>query len=378
MFRIPFLLLVGILLGSGAAAAEEGCVTLDCHASYGKAAYVHAPVEDDCTSCHELVSKQHPQGKSDFRLVATGADLCYLCHESKVAEARDHEPVKMGRCTACHAVHGSENEYLLVKPTVKLCLKCHTSKRPLEKMDNLHPVLLAEGCTVCHDPHTAKYPELLPKQGIDFCGDCHAAITAAAKSAKNQHGAMEGGCVACHDPHGTGNRRMFPTREEVFCASCHEEMGEFVARARHQHQPVAEGICWGCHDPHGSDYFRLLKASYPEPFYTGFDEDNYQLCFMCHDSQAFLYERTSELTGFRNGDRNLHFLHVNKVAKGRVCKTCHGVHGADQIKLVKSRIPGFGRWEIPINLQPGVDGATCTVGCHKPKTYDRSQPYPND
>ncbi len=339
---------------------------------------MHDPVRTDCTICHEQVSKEHPQGAEDFRLVASGAALCYLCHDNMITEARFHEPVKMGRCTYCHDVHGSANEYLLVKPVNKLCLKCHTSKRPLEGMENLHPVLVSDGCTACHSPHSAKYKELLPVEGADFCGACHASVRHLTKTAKVKHGAMDGGCIACHDPHGNGNRRMLTAPEQSFCVSCHEDIGALLKVAKSQHQPVAEGVCWSCHNPHGSDYYRILKARYPGPFYTGYSEDEYQLCFICHDSRTFLYERTSELTNFRNGDRNLHFLHVNKSSKGRVCKTCHGVHGADQKKLVKSKIPGFGRWDIPIYLQENAVGTTCTVGCHKPKTYHPVQPVPNN
>lgn len=379
MFRLFILIaLVGAWFCVPAAEASEGCVAAACHPDYVSATYVHGPVGADCTACHEPTTDSHPGDEDGFRLVATGAELCYRCHPSMITESLYHEPVKLGRCTYCHDVHGSENKYQLVKPVNKLCVKCHTSKRQLEGMANLHPVLPQEGCTACHAPHSAKYKELLPVPGIDFCGECHFAIRRIAQDAKVKHGALDGGCVVCHDPHGNGNPRMFTAPEEVFCVSCHADIGEQIAVAKSQHQPVAEGVCWGCHDPHGSDYYRILKASYPEPFYTSYNEEEFQLCFMCHDSRAFRYERTSELTNFRNGDRNLHFLHVNKAAKGRVCKTCHGVHGADQKKLVKSKIPGFGRWEIPIYIEESEVGTTCTVGCHKPKTYHPSQPYPND
>ena len=153
---------------------------------------------------------------------------------------------------------------------------------------------------------------------------------------------------------------------------------EQIAAALFQHQPVAEGSCWSCHDPHGSANRVLLRHDFPADFYAGFDEENYELCFECHDRRAFLYAATSELTRFRNGDKNLHFAHVNKASKGRVCKTCHGVHGADQEHLIKSKIPGFGKWEIPIKYTPEPFGANCTVGCHKPKSYNRNRAVPND
>ena len=155
-------------------------------------------------------------------------------------------------------------------------------------------------------------------------------------------------------------------------------MGETIAAALHQHKPVADGTCWACHDPHGSENRVLLRHDYPEEFYAGYKEENYSLCFECHDREAFLYPRTSELTNFRNGDQNLHFVHVNKSTKGRTCKVCHGVHGADQEQLIKRKIPAFGKWEIPIRYTPERFGANCTVGCHKPKSYNRARAVQND
>jgi predicted CXXCH cytochrome family protein len=140
-----------------------------------------------------------------------------------------------------------------------------------------------------------------------------------------------------------------------------------------QHEPVAKGRCWDCHVPHSSDYKPYLAAYYPRQFYVPYEEENFSLCFNCHDKNAFLYERTSEATQFRNRDRNLHYFHVNRPDKGRVCKSCHGVHGADQERLLPSRVPGFGRWDIPLRWDENENGATCYVGCHKPKTYDRTK-----
>jgi len=366
------------LLSAASVALAETCLTASCHSEFQRVPFAHAPVSSDCTACHESVSAEHPLGEGDFRLVASGADLCYRCHDNMITEARYHEPVKLGRCTYCHDVHGGEHAFLLVKTVNQLCLNCHTSKRSLEGMDNLHPVLVEDGCTACHSPHTAKYKELLPVEGADFCGECHAEIRALTKAAKVKHGAMEDGCVACHDPHGTGYPRMFATPEKKFCVSCHEDIGEQIEVAKSQHKPVVEGTCSACHNPHGSDYYRILESYYPEPFYVGYSEEQYQLCFTCHDNRPFKYERTSAVTGFRNGDRNLHYLHVNKPVKGRVCKTCHGVHGADQKKLVMSKVPGFGRWQIPIYMQESEFGTTCTVGCHKPKTYHPFRRFSND
>jgi len=39
---------------------------------------------------------------------------------------------------------------------------------------------------------------------------------------------------------------------------------------------------------------------------------------------------TRTLTNFRDGARNLHFLHVNKAVRGRTCRACHEVHASKQ------------------------------------------------
>jgi predicted CXXCH cytochrome family protein len=164
---------------------------------------------------------------------------------------------------------------------------------------------------------------------------------------------------------------MFSGPAETMCFDCHDAMQATIAEARYQHEPVKAGECASCHNPHGSSNSRLLVASYPEEFYAPYRGENFALCYTCHEQSAMEYARTSEATGFRNGDRNLHFVHVNKADKGRVCKACHGVHGADQPRLIQSAIPGFGKWEIPITYTQTKTGGGCVVGCHKPKTYDR-------
>jgi predicted CXXCH cytochrome family protein len=140
-----------------------------------------------------------------------------------------------------------------------------------------------------------------------------------------------------------------------------------------QHEPVVNGVCWDCHTPHASDYKPFLQEYYPERFYTPYKKENFGLCFRCHDESAFTYELTSEATTFRNHNDNLHYFHVNRESKGRVCKACHGVHGAKQDKLLLVKSTGFGRWAIPLTWVSDGDRATCYVGCHRPKTYDRNQ-----
>lgn len=264
---------------------------------------------------------------------ASAADTCLSasCHADLIKGASVHAPVAAGECESCHIPtgipHPGEGEgFRPVAEGGALCYGCHEdfSRRP-----RVHGPVKAGNCSVCHDPHAGAGPMLLRRAGGEACFACHGGI----------------------------QRHV---------------MGSAFA-----HPPVAEGRCGDCHDPHGSQHRPHLRAYYPREWYVAFSEENFALCFKCHDSKAFLYQRTSAATGFRNGDRNLHYLHVNKPDKGRVCRICHGVHGADQAKLVQSRTPGFGRWDIPVELTVTATGGTCLAGCHNPKTYDRVRPVRN-
>ena len=177
--------------------------------------------------------------------------------------------------------------------------------------------------------------------------------------------------------HGGANEAMLNLPGKDNCLACHADIKVIMENAVSQHEPVANGVCWDCHTPHSSDYKPFLQAYYPEKFYAPFAEENYNLCFKCHDKSLVTYELTSEATSFRNHNQNLHYFHVNRPRKGRVCKGCHGVHGADQGKLLTSQTIAFGRWAIPLNWLPTDTGAACYVGCHAPKAYDRNNKIRN-
>ena len=53
-------------------------------------------------------------------------------------------------------------------------------------------------------------------------------------------------------------------------------------------------------------------------------------------------------TSFRDGDVNLHYLHVNKAKRGRTCRACHSTHASKHNVIIRDSVP-FGRWELPIN-----------------------------
>ena len=63
--------------------------------------------------------------------------------------------------------------------------------------------------------------------------------------------------------------------------------------------------------------------------------------------------------------------------QGGHCTNCHDPHASRQEMLIKDKIPGFGKWEIPISYRKTPTGGGCVVGCHQPRSYDRTteEPY---
>jgi hypothetical protein len=172
--------------------------------------------------------------------------------------------------------------------------------------------------------------------------------------------------------------------------SCHDKellsahgkvpnIAKLLKECAYHHGPIKDKKCAPCHaHVHGGGDFRLLCRQYPPEFYTSFAESEYALCFGCHDAAAMAKERTKSLTKFRNGDRNLHYLHVNRNMKGRSCRACHNSHASDNPKhIAKSVSFGAMHWELPLNCELSDTGGSCSPGCHKPYSYDRESPVEN-
>jgi len=136
------------------------------------------------------------------------------------------------------------------------------------------------------------------------------------------------------------------------------------------HEPIRENDCGACHRPHGSKYFRLLKKPFPPKFYAPFRAENYALCFSCHEKTLVTARSTRSVTQFRDGDRNLHFLHVNRAKRGRTCRACHELHASDSPLHIRERVR-YGRWMMPLNFEKNETGGSCSPGCHAAMDYSR-------
>ncbi len=403
----------------------ESCVNAKCHSTFGKAKFVHGPVAaEDCAPCHALA----PQEKHKFLPIARVEDLCVKCHEAMKKEAVVHKPVAEGKCTGCHSPHQSSQQYMLRQGTIaEMCFGCHDKKMIGKKSSHLPT---AEGeCLSCHKPHTGEKPKLLVQSGNDLCFECHANLKDDLASAKKIHRPVGESCTKCHNPHGGDGQSLLAQDVPEQCLACHKEMREQSSKVivKHNaldvdkkcmnchsphvasldkqlkdepmalclgchnqpmttpsgelanmkivfeknkdwHGPIREKDCSGCHDVHGAANFRILKFSYPREFYTSFSQSQYELCFACHQPTLVQDASTTTLTNFRDGDRNLHYLHVNKSVKGRTCRSCHETHASQKEKHIRESVP-FGQWSLPIRFEKKPDGGKCSPGCHAPKDY---------
>jgi predicted CXXCH cytochrome family protein len=236
-------------------------------------------------------------------------------------------------------------------------------------LDSIHAPLTGKGCTDCHDAHAGNDKLRLKAPKEKICLTCH-------EEKKNETGqytvqhkpAFEGKCVSCHSPHFSRFQFLLRDKVDTLCFECHSENRIWMDR-RFKHGPVVQGNCSSCHNPHGSYNAFILKLSFPHKFYSEYEKGKYDLCFLCHKEAMVTTEKTETVTYFRNGDINLHKLHVNQ-QKGRTCRACHDVHASDQEKHLREEFR-FGQADIPLNYYKTGTGGRCISGCHKEWGYDR-------
>lgn len=202
---------------------------------------------------------------------------------------------------------------------------------------------------------------------------CHADLT----EPKVVHAPVKDNeCSECHEETDETNHEFSMTAEAAeLCYECHDESEVADAdEGGSVHSPVAQGDCASCHQPHASQHKGLLIEAYTEDFYVPIDEsDRYALCFECHDYEL-IEESETDSTEFRNGELNLHYLHVSKERKGRSCRTCHESHLSEQAGLVRPSVP-FGKWKMTLRFVATGTGGACGPSCHSAKQYDREDPY---
>lgn len=361
-----------------------------CHIAGGAAVgkVVHKPFQEgDCLSCH------NPHGGASRAILRKEnlAALCADCHNDVTKKKPHlHGPVASGSCAACHASHRAAFPGLLAAQGRELCLSCHEQMgTQLAQMKSVHKPIEGD-CQQCHETHASDHKMQLKKPPLELCESCHEPVQKLVTAATFKHSATVTGdaCLNCHTSHGSDIGKLMKAEPSKACLSCHDKkiqvskdhvvasMAAVKDPKQFKHGPLKDGDCSGCHVPHGGEVSRLLAKPYPDTFYQPFDIDKYSLCFSCHDKQLVLLEKTSGLTKFRNGEQNLHFLHVNKTDKGRNCRACHNTHTSTQPLHLRETVP-YGKWEMPVSFKQSDTGGSCKPGCHEEMGYDRQKPVNN-
>ncbi len=405
----------------------------ECHDDLMTQETVHAPVKKDCNRCHVATGEQHTGTKTDgigFKLKQDVPGLCYECHDPMDDKEFVHDPIQKGECLTCHDAHTSPNLYLVKEnPVGKLCLdchdleipkdnfvhgavsdgdcqgchnphqannksfiantkldrlckKCHKSFRKELKKEHVHDPFKKKSCFDCHNPHSSKEEHLSDLKPKDLCLSCHEDTHNTITNAKLVHGAINETetCLNCHAPHASAEKKILKSPEKEMCLECHNKgiesetgnvsaIGPHLVEGNTVHGAIEEDGCIVCHKPHTSEIQSLLNMEFPTQKYVKATVDNFELCFSCHDKALIESPITKTGTDFRDGDQNLHFVHIQN-DRGRNCTLCHDVHGTKNTYLIKKETR-YGSWDMPIEFEHTDTGGSCLTGCHKKLSYER-------
>ena len=411
--------------------AWVGCVTAECHANIKSSPVLHGPIAvNACDACHEWTdAKAHT-----FEIKRQKEELCTYCHEFSTRNLPVvHKPVTNGECLGCHDPHGSQSHSLTRENSIaEMCGRCHESITLGHKV--LHDPVAKGQCTSCHAPHAAAFPKLLDVVGTDLCLTCHGDFEKRMVASKVQHKALEKGCQQCHDVHGSNVAKELTQAPAELCIGCHDKVKAQAIEAKYkhsvvmendgracltchtphsgdvaklmndvpskvcmschaekikgydvaavpevidpkltQHGPIREGQCGGCHGAHGTNQPRLLTKAYSgRRLYQQFSTEQYELCFSCHDPRLAQQREVvqAKVTNFRDGTRNLHFVHANDGNRSRSCSLCHATHAATNDRMLREWVQ-YKVWPMPINFRRTETGGSCAPGCHDSFGYDR-------
>ena len=199
---------------STASTEELNGVCLNCHQNHVGLKWEGSAhnVEDlECSDCHDVHAAKDPMLRA-----VTSSDVCGSCHlQQKVDTHKPYgHPINLKRfeCTECHAPHGSNNEYSLVRNTTnETCYECHQAQRGPHLWEHA-PVV--EDCSNCHLPHGSVNPAMLAKRPPLLCQSCHSQAGhpsvpyASGGLADGNPSAMllNGSCLNCHSQvHGSNH-----------------------------------------------------------------------------------------------------------------------------------------------------------------------------
>ncbi len=183
--------------------------------------------------------------------------ICLKCHSANATfnlhnwNAGAHALAEIS-CSNCHDVHAGPDLIVRHDLAYQMCIECHEDNRARFNLPSHHPV--AEGkvlCTDCHSPHGTPNDHLLRKKTVKAtCTRCHPEKEG--PFVYGHAGATED-CSACHEPHGSVNDNLLTVSEPYLCLQCHESGAGHFPGSR-EGRAAFYTRCTDCHSQvHGSD-----------------------------------------------------------------------------------------------------------------------------
>ncbi len=131
----------------------------------------HHPVREgklNCSSCHN----PHDGSRPKMLRAESVNELCYNCHTEKRGPFLfEHAPVRE-ECTSCHEPHGSNHKRLLVQKMPNLCWNCHlTGSGHFGSGDNYNNE--KGGVAVAPTGAPSGYPTIGSRFVEKSCRNCH-------------------------------------------------------------------------------------------------------------------------------------------------------------------------------------------------------------
>ena len=288
-----------------------------------------------------------------------------------------HGPVSAGDCTACHAPHESDIKPLLRQEGGRAVRGLSRRRAGAAEEDPTCIPRLQGGCTSCHNPHGSEHPKLLADEGAGVCFACHDEIGTKVAKAPVVHAAVkdEKGCASCHSPARERQREAaarVPRRTPALAATRRSSRQSMTTL----HGPIQRREVHALPRPARRPEREAPRGRIPDGTRTSRTPTRSTRSVSPATSAICVqYPDTSFATGFRDGERNLHYLHVNNKQKGRSCRMCHDMHGSRSPKLIAAAVP-FGKWSLPLKFVKTETGGSCAPGCHKPAGLRPEDPGP--
>lgn len=335
----------------------------------GAVAKPHAELEENCTDCHQLGSKNYKK-------------KCIACHDHKVIEEDlrlkrgFHGKIGNTKCESCHSEHKGRNFALIVLDKKKFdhdltelpllgkhqpvaCEKCHekndyraaeTACFSCHKKDDTHEGALGKKCGECHvaddwkkiafNHDKTEFP-LLGKHIGPACKACHLKTRlkdtpkacVACHKKEDKHKAVLGKkCATCHNAedwkktnfdHNKARFRLIDKHKKVACLKCHRDQKlrstPKTCIACHKkddvHKRKLNDKCQTCHTI--KTWKKAALFNHQKTTFPLLGKHKPTACAKCHKTQVFV--DTPDVCSVCHKKDDVH-----KGVQGDRCEQCHG------------------------------------------------------